>query len=327
MTHSNLSSQRDPAPRITFCDSLSRQQSFQDAVCAGLAQTHKAIPCRFLYDARGSQLFDRICDLPEYYPTRTETALLNRHAHEIADLAGANACLIELGSGSSTKTRILLDALEAPSCYVPIDVSREHLRSAAQTIANDYPDLEVIAISANYAEKTPLPETSARRVAFFPGSTIGNLTRDEAVSLMADWRGRIGPGGSMVIGIDLRKDHALLEAAYDDQAGVTREFITNILQRANRELDADFDRDAFGYEAIYREDVGRVEMNLISLRAQSVNIAGNNFEFARGERVHVENSHKYSLEETRHLAEAAGFTPIANFHGEPPWFTVQVWRA
>lgn len=319
--------QTQSSARFVFRDYLVHRPSFKEAVLAGLSRPQKSIPCEFLYDARGSALFDRICELPEYYLTRTETAILKRHASDIAEIIGGHACLVELGSGSSAKTRILLDALHHPICYAPIDVSREHLRAAALAIARDYPALAVEAICANYAAPTPLPARGARTAAFFPGSTIGNLTRDEAVALMRDWRARVGDDGFMIIGIDLRKDAGLLNAAYDDNEGVTRAFIKNVLRRANQELGAHFSVDAFGYVARYVEDAGRVEMHLISRTAQSVEVAGRRFEFAAGERLHIENSHKYCLGETRMLATAAGFSPIACYLDERAWFSVQVWGA
>lgn len=313
--------------RLRFHDHLSHQQSFAEAVVWGLSQPQKAIPCRFLYDARGSALFDQICALPEYYLTRTETAILRTHAAHIARLIGPSASLIELGSGSSVKTRILLDALERPACYAPIDVSRQHLKQTAANIAADYPALRVDAICADYSEDFPLPACGARRAAFFPGSTLGNLTRADALSLLRDWRTRLGGDGLIVLGLDLKKDRATLEAAYDDRAGVTRAFIFNILLRANREIGADFDLDAFAYEAYYDPEQGRVEMHLASRAAQTVTLADQRFQLAAGERIHVEHSHKYSPQEARALGEAAGFEPLACYQDEHALFSVHVWQA
>lgn len=311
--------------RFRFHDFLSEQRSFAEAVIEGLSQPHKAIPCRFLYDSRGSALFERICGLPEYYLTRTEISILRVHAAELAQLVGPGACLIELGSGSSAKTRILLDALRRPVCYAPIDVSRQHLFDAALGIADDYPALRVEAICADYNDAFPLPAREGRRVAFFPGSTLGNLTRAEAHTLLTDWRRRLGAGGMMIVGIDCKKDADRLEAAYDDTGGVTRAFITNILRRANRELGADFDLDAFRYDALYAAEASRVEMYLTSLVEQRAGVAGHSFHFAAGERLHVENSHKYTLQEARALGEAAGFTSIASFADASALFGVHVW--
>ncbi|MEZ5997057.1 MAG: L-histidine N(alpha)-methyltransferase [Hyphomonadaceae bacterium] len=314
-------------PRLSFKDYCREQQSFADAALAGLRRKQKAIPCPFLYDERGSALFDKICGLREYYPTRTETAILKANAEEIAEYCGAHASLIELGSGSSVKTRILLDALEAPACYAPIDVSREHLRNAAAKIARDYPQLKVEAICADYADAFPLPEAGRRTVVFFPGSTIGNLNRDDARTLLASWRDRLDDEGMMVIGIDLKKDPRVLEAAYNDAAGVTEAFIRNIFVRANRELGADFDLEAFEYEARYEPGPGRVEMYLTSREGQTVTLCGAPIRFAEGERVHIENSHKYSLDEASALGEAAGFSPLACYTDDAQRFSVHVWSA
>lgn len=313
--------------RLSFRDCYKNTDSFETALLDGLRAEAKAIPCRFLYDKRGSELFDRICTLPEYYPTRTETAILKTHAADIAGHVGAGACMIELGSGSSTKTRILLNALEAPACYAPVDVSREHLREAASAIARDYPDLRVEAICADYAAEFLLPSVKGRKLAFFPGSTIGNLTRREALDLLRTWRGKLGADGMMVIGIDLKKDAATLEAAYDDSEGVTEAFIKNILVRANKELGADFDPAEFAYEARWRAEPGRVEMHLRSRGDQLVTVAGEQVALADEERIHVENSHKYSVSEATALAQAASFAPVACYTDQAQRFSVHVWAA
>ena len=285
-----------------------RPDDFRAAVWAGLSGARKAIPCRFLYDERGSQLFDLICDLPEYYPTRTETGILARHAGEIARAAGPDVQLVELGSGASVKVRLLLDALERPSAYVAIDISAEHLAAAAARIRADYPGLAVQAVCADYAEAFDLPEPGAgRRLAFYPGSTIGNMPPVEARDFLALWARRLGPGSQMLVGVDLRKDRAVLERAYDDSRGVTAAFSLNLLARANRELAADFDLDAFRHEARYDERRGRVEIHLRSLRDQEASVGGRVFAFRDGERIHVEDSWKYDLDDFRRLATAAGY--------------------
>lgn len=312
-------------PHFSFVDCGVEEESFAAAVVAGLNKRNKAIPCRFLYDERGSALFDQICELPEYYLTRTETGILRTHARAIADLIGPRACLIELGSGSSVKTRILLDALHSPSLYAPIDISREHLRGAASALAEDYPTLRVQAICADYAQDLPLPEIGRRPVAFFPGSTIGNLGPREALGLLRAWRKRLGKNGLMIIGADLKKDPRVLEAAYDDGAGVTEAFIRNILVRIRRELGADIDPEAFDYQARYVESAGRVEMHLRAQRAQTLSIAGESIAIAAGERIHVENSHKYAVQEIIALGRAAGFAPAACFSDADHLFSVHVW--
>lgn len=317
-----------PQPAFVFHDLLASEETFRDAFLAGMRAQRRSIPCRFLYDARGSALFDEICRLPEYYPTRTETALLRDRAREIADLIGPYAALIELGSGSSAKTRILLDRMKSPAAYVPIDVSRDHLRGAARAIATDYPTLKVDAVCADYAADFALPVAAgARRVGFFPGSTIGNLDMGEARALLAAWRARLGADGMMIIGVDLKKDPRLLDAAYDDGAGVTEKFIKNILIRANRELDANFDPGSFRYDARYVAPLGRVEMHLNSIGAQTVSAAGEDFTFRDGDRIHVENSHKYGIEEFAGLARTAGFSSVARFTDPQRLFCVHVLAA
>ncbi len=299
-----------------FIDCKHEDKPFRTAFLEGMTAAEKAIPCRYLYDERGSQLFDQICELPEYYPTRTETGILRDSARQIADLIGENAILIELGSGSSTKTRTLLDVLKSPAAYIPIDISAEHLEASASSIAQDYPGLRVIAMCANYSSDYDLPDVEGRRVGFFPGSTIGNLTRDGALQLLADWRKRLGPDSLMIIGVDLKKNKDQLEAAYDDAAGVTAEFITNILARANRELDADFNLNDFAYDSRYDEEAGRIEMRLRSTRDQTVRIGDQEIELAKGEAIHVENSHKYAVDEFEKLARSAGYEPVA-CHTDP----------
>ncbi|MBI1361560.1 MAG: L-histidine N(alpha)-methyltransferase [Alphaproteobacteria bacterium] len=313
-----------PNDEFSFLDFEQADESFRDALVAGLSQGAKAIPCRFLYDQRGSGLFDQICELPEYYPTRTETKILRDHAGDISRLVGPGASLIELGSGSSTKTRILLDRLDRLVEYIPIDVSRDHLRNAARDIAKANPAIRVTAICANYGTDWRLPRTLGRPVGFFPGSTIGNLRHAEARDLLAAWRKRLGPEGQMIVGVDLKKAKRLLDAAYDDASGITEAFIFNILDRANRELGADFDLSAFAYDAGYSVERGRVEMNLRSLLAQTVHVAGQTVDLAAGERIHVENSYKYDVAEFRRLAAEAGFRSARHFTDASNLFSVWV---
>lgn len=313
--------------RARFKTYTKEHESFAAAVRAGLRRADKSIPCQFIYDRIGSELFDQICRLPEYYPTRTEIAILEQNAGVIADIAGPGACLVELGSGASVKTRIVLDAMKDIACYVPIDVSREHLCAATERMAQDYPRLRIEAICADYSDDFPLPKRGARYVAFFPGSTIGNLQHADALSLLSGWRDRIGPCGLMIIGIDLKKSADVLEAAYDDASGVTEAFIRNILVRANRELGADFDLDAFAYEARYLPEPGRVEMHLRSTKNQSVHVGADRFRLKAGERIHVENSHKYSIEEAKALGQAAGFRPLKCFTDLDQLFSVHIWAA
>jgi dimethylhistidine N-methyltransferase len=316
-------------PQVAVHDLGRHGLSFLEATLEGLSRPQKALPCQFLYDRRGSILFDRICELPEYYLTRTETAILRAHADEIARAIGAAATFYELGSGSSTKTPILLDKLEAPACYVPIDVSRSHLLDASAAIAAAYPGMRVEAVWGDYATPQLLPpiDTPGRPVAFFPGSTIGNLTHRQAIALLKLWRAHLGSGGVMVVGVDLKKDPRVLERAYNDAQGLTAAFIANVLARANREVDADFDCDAFDYEARYDAEAGAIRMHLVSRSDQEVHIAGRAFYFAREERLHVEDSHKYAPQEFAAVAECAGFTVQECFTDPRDLFSVQVLAA
>jgi dimethylhistidine N-methyltransferase len=315
---------RSNAQLAEFYDHAPQEDSFRDAVLEGLGRSRKAIPCRFLYDARGSALFDEICRVPEYYPTRTELRILEDRAGEIAGLVGPSCQLIEFGSGSSIKVRTLLAALEAPNAYVPVDISRDHLRRAADDLAADFPGLDVIAICADYHRPFRLPSRPARgrRFGFFPGSTIGNFEPDEAIDFLAMCAGLLGDGGAMVVGIDLKKDAAILDAAYDDAAGVTAQFSLNLLARANRELAADFDIARFAHDAHYEEAAGRVEIYIRSLVQQKVTVAGRRFHLGEGERIHTEYSYKYTIAEFRDLARAAGFRPKASWTDAEDLFSV-----
>ena len=303
-----------PRPaRLEFHDHSPDLGDFRQALLAGLTAKAKSIPCRFLYDARGSALFDRICELPEYYPTRTELSILRAAASEIAERAGPGAQMIELGGVNSSKARILLDALDEPAAYIPIDISREHLKASTVALGAEKPELEVLAVCADYTRPLTLPEApgGGMRLGFFPGSTIGNLQPDEAIVFLADWAERLGPGAAMIVGVDLRKDASVLEPAYDDAQGVTAQFSRNLLVRANRELGADFEVDAFAHRARYDAAHGRIEIHLESLKRQTVHIDGVALSFAAGERIHTEDSYKYSIEGFRGIARAAGFRPAA----------------
>lgn len=284
--------------------------AFLADVVAGLSQPHKTLPSKYFYDARGSALFDAICELEEYYPTRTETALLARRAADIAAFAGPDATVVELGSGSSVKVRLLLDALDRPALYVPVDISREHLLASAARLAEDYPGLTVVPVAADYVQGFALPCSLApeRTLAFFPGSTIGNLLPGEAERFLARWRPALA-GGGMLVGVDLKKDKAVLDAAYDDAAGVTAAFNLNLLARINRELAGGFDLSAFRHRAFYDPAKGRVEMHLVSTRDQIVPAAGRRFAFQAGESIHTENSCKYAVPGFEALATRAGYRP------------------
>lgn len=295
----------------SFDDLAPEPDDFLAEVLTGLSQTRKKLPCKYIYDEKGSQLFDQICELPEYYPTRTETALLEAKGAEIAACVGPSAQIVEYGCGSVQKIRLLLDALDSPASYVAVDISRDYLLDAAAALAADYPDLEVHALCADFTKPFDVPPAkqapAARRVGFFPGSTLGNFNRKDAIGLMASAAESLGPGGGMVIGVDLKKDVAALHAAYNDSQGVTAAFNLNLLERINRELGGDFDLDGFEFRAHYNADKGRVESHLYSILAQTVRLDGRTFDFEKGEAVHTENSHKYAIDEFQEFTREAGF--------------------
>ncbi len=284
---------------------------FARAVLCGLDRPRKTLPCQYLYDERGSALFERITDLPEYYPTRTETAILSSCAGAIVAGTPAGSVLVEFGSGSSRKTEILLAALDKLAAYVPIDVSISALDEARARLASRFPGLRVHAVAGDFRAALALPpDLAARpRMGFFPGSTIGNFSPEAARDLLAGMARTLGAGGRLIIGVDLRKDVATLLPAYDDAAGVTAAFNKNILARANRELGADFDLDGFKHEARFDDARGRVEMHLVSRAAQTVSLLGRRFAFAPGESIHTENSHKYTVVGFQDLAREAGWRP------------------
>ncbi len=314
-----------PIATLERPDATDRQE-FRNAVISGLGSTPRAIPARFLYDARGSALFDEICELPEYYPTRTETAILGRCAAEIAQRAGPDCVLVEFGSGSSVKSRLLLDAMPDLDAYVPIDISREHLDETAARLRRDYPGLRVEPVCADYMALDGLPAfvNGARRIGFFPGSTIGNLTPEEATAFLRRARRLLRNDGALILGVDLKKDPQILHDAYNDSAGVTAQFTLNLLRRMNRELDANFDLAAFAHEAFYSPDEGRIEIYFRSLRSQTVTVAGRRFFFAAGERVHTEYSYKYDDAGIAALAQSGGFA-IAKTWTDPEHLFAVAW--
>lgn len=300
-------------------------------VLRGLALPEKNIPSLYFYDRRGSELFDAITELPEYYPTRAEVSILETHGAEMAAALGPGVRLIELGSGSALKTELLLARLDQPAAYVPVEISRAHLVSAAARIAADFPGLEVLPVTADFTEPFVLPATKRhkvlRNVAFFPGSTIGNFPREMAADLLRATRKGVGAGGAMLIGVDLKKDPAVLERAYNDSAGVTAEFNRNLLVRLNRELGANFEVEAFRHEAVWDEAGSRIEMRLISERRQSVSISGRRFDFVPGEILVTEYSHKYSFRAFRKLAETGGFSVVRVWTDPEELFSVQLLEA
>jgi dimethylhistidine N-methyltransferase len=297
-------------------------------VLEGLARPQKTLSSRFFYDARGSALFERITTLDEYYLTRTEIGLLERHAGEMAALIGAQASVIEFGSGASRKIPILLRALDEPAAWVPIDIDEGTLAQSVRDLHDRFPDLRLVPIHADFMQAVVLPDNrlSANRVGFFPGSTIGNFRPQEALAFLRRVGATLGPSAAMIIGVDLKKDLATLLAAYDDVEGVTAAFNRNLLIRINRELGADFDLDAFAHEARYDCDRGRIEMHLVSRRPQSVRVLGRTFRFAAGETIHTEVSCKYTIDEFRLLARAAGWQPVHTWSDARGWFAIHFLR-
>jgi len=277
---------------------------------AGLSQQHKSISSKFFYDAAGSKLFDAICELPEYYPTRTELGIMQANIQEIASLIGRQASLIEFGSGSSLKTRILLEHLQNLAAYVPVDISQDHLLLAADRIRGEFPAIEVLPVIADFTQafKLPTPETMPlRNIVYFPGSTIGNFSKDAAHELMNVMYHEAGENGALLIGVDLQKDKSVLVRAYNDSRGITAKFNLNLLHRLNNEFDGTFDIEQFSHRAIYNEEDGRIEMYLDSRSDQSASVGGIPYSFAKGESILTEYSHKYTLDGFRALALAAGF--------------------
>lgn len=304
---------------------------FGAAVLDGLSTTPKTLPCKFFYDAEGSRLFDRICQLPEYYPTRTESGILRERVGEIAALVGPAARLVEFGSGAGVKIRLLLAALVRPAAYVPVDISRNHLVAAASGLARDFPRLKIAPVCADYTKPFSLPvlpttETGAT-VGFFPGSTIGNFTPAEARDFLSTARQLLGPGSWMVIGVDLKKDLGILLPAYDDPEGVTAAFNLNLLRRINRELGGTFELEQFAHEARWNEAASRIEMHLVSRRDQTVEISGRSFAFRAGETIHTENSHKYAHDAFEALAADAGYRTVAVWTDPDRLFSLWVLRA
>ena len=314
---------------FAFHDLAPSEENFRDTVLAGLSREPKSLPCKLFYDARGSALFEAICAVPEYYLTRTEIAILQQYAGDIATQIGPHARLIELGSGASIKVRILLNALQNPAAYVPVDISREHLRDAAAQLAADFPDLPVVAVCADYTrpfQLPPLPGPAGKRFWFFPGSTIGYLEPEAVVRFLRNCAELLGPGGEMLIGVDLKKDPAVLNVAYNDKAGTNAAFNLNLIERVNRELGGDFVPEQFEHVAFYNPDKGRIELYIKSLADQSVTIADRRFDFAAGELIHTENSYKYAIPEFRALAARAGFTAIHTWTDKNALFSVHYFR-
>lgn len=295
---------------VHFYDLHPTPADMRAEVLAGLAAPQKRIAPKFFYDAPGSRLFDAICELPEYYPTRTEIAILREHGAAMAERLGRDALLVELGSGSSLKIQVLLEALR-PAVYMPVDISREHLLQSAQALADRFPELQVHAVCADYSIPFDLPvdDHDHPRAAFFPGSSVGNFEPLDAERFLRRVGDLLGVGGRLLIGVDLVKERRLLEDAYNDAAGITAAFNLNLLRRINRELGGNFDLNAFRHQAVFDPDLSRIEMHLISIRDQTVNVAGQAFAFREGESIHTECSYKYSIDGFHTLSRRAGYEP------------------
>ena len=298
--------------------------SFLHDVIQGLSGKTKTLPCKYFYDERGSVLFDAICELPEYYPTRTELKIMKDNASAIGSSLGKGVLLIEFGSGSSLKTRILLDNLVNPVAYIPVDISEEHLNRSASSLAESYPKLVILPVCADFTEKFSIPETEPadKTVIYFPGSTIGNFEEDEAKLILNRWRRLCVNGGGLLIGIDLIKDQKILEAAYNDEQGVTADFNLNILDRINKELGANFKTTNFTHRAHCDTDKSRVEMHLVSNCQQTALIDGHQITLEEGETIHTESSHKYTFKSFAEIASSANFKSKHVWIDENSWFGV-----
>lgn len=306
-------------------ETLNPTEHFLRDVRNGLSHKQKSLPCKYLYDERGSQLFDQICALDEYYVTRTELSIMRENAASIATQIDTQVMLVEYGSGSSLKTRILLDSLLEPRAYVPVDISEEHLIKTSVELQKAYLSLQVLPVVADFTKSFQLPvcEPPASHVAlYFPGSTIGNFTPEDAGKLLESMSQMLGDQGGLLIGIDLQKEVSVLEAAYNDSANVTAEFNLNLLNRINTELDADFDLDRFEHRAIYNQTAHRIEISIVSLKEQVVSISGEQFQFASGEEILTEYSHKYTVEGFAEFAAEYGFALHKSWTDEKEYFGV-----
>lgn len=300
---------------------------FAHDVRKGLAQTPKRIASKYFYDSRGSALFEEICKQPEYYLTRTELSILQDNAADIAHAIGPNALLVEYGSGAGIKTRLLLDAMDEPVGYVPVEISPSALNASIEILAEEFPDVDMLPVTADFTQPVDLPspeQTARRTVVFFPGSTLGNFEQREAIALLRTMSIEIGRNGTAIVGIDLKKDSAILEAAYNDAAGVTRDFTLNLLTRINRELDADFDLACFQHRARYNALAGRIETHIVSLADQAVRVGEQSISFTKDEAMLVEYSCKYSPEDFAAMAAKAGLRVVRTWTDAQRWFAVEM---
>lgn len=300
-------------------------QEFFGDVVAGLALRPRRIPSKYFYDAAGSALFERICETPEYYLTRAELELMRMHGSDIAAHLGANVQLVEFGSGAGVKTRLLLEALDHPVCYTPVEISEAALASSCAALMRDFPDLEIHPCNADFTRLHRLPAASmrsSRRVVYFAGSTLGNFEEREAIKLLANMREIAGTQGAVLVGVDLKKDPAIIEAAYNDAEGVTAAFTLNLLTRINRELGSDFEVSAFGHRARYNRILGRIETQIVSRRPQRVHLDRRSFDFCRDEAIEVEISCKYDHADVQCMAQSAALSVQAIWTDQNQWFAL-----
>ncbi|MBT8052752.1 MAG: L-histidine N(alpha)-methyltransferase [Xanthomonadales bacterium] len=296
---------------------------------SGLRLPQKMISPKYFYDEEGSRLFEQICDLPEYYLTRSEISIMQSNMAEIAEAVGPRVSVIEYGIGSGLKTCILLENLQQPVAFIPIDISAEHLAESARVLAGQFPEIEILPVAADFTRTVSIPcpaRSPARNLVYFPGSTIGNFGPEAALDLLRVMHEEAGPEGLLLIGADLQKDHEIIEKAYNDQAGITAAFNLNVLSHLNREYGFDFELEAFEHFAVYQQDSGRIEMQLISLREQRVTLGKDVFYLAKGEKIITEHCHKFSLAGFRELAENAGFRHQQTWLDSKNWFSVQLYR-
>lgn len=316
----------EQAPGLELTEQGGESTNDLAEILAGLSREQKTLSPKFFYDERGSLLFEQITELPEYYPTQTELAIMEDNIDEIERLIGPQASIIEFGSGSSTKIRLLLEHAIDLAAYVPVDISRDHLLASANVLAEEFPHIEVLPVAADFTHPFDLPNpriTPLRNVVYFPGSTIGNFTPAGAHTLLEVMHTEAGDGGALLIGVDLQKDRGVLERAYNDSTGITARFNLNVLHRLNREFGADFDTSRFRHVAFYNEALGRIEMHLESVGEQRVTIAEKQFLFRDGETIHTESSHKYTLEGFSKVAARAGFEVHTVWTDEWQYFSVQ----
>ncbi|MCB9640976.1 MAG: L-histidine N(alpha)-methyltransferase [Myxococcales bacterium] len=311
-------------------NNLPEKEEFLRDVFAGLQETPKSLPCKYFYDAKGSQLFDQITTLEAYYPTRTELGILQQHLPQIADIIGPNAIIVEPGSGSSLKTHLLLKALYQPTAYIPVDISEEHLHIAAQSLRQQFPHIAISPIAADYTKPfslPPFPNTTQRIIAYYPGSTLGNFPPTQAIHFLSRLREVVGASGGLLLGVDRKKDKAVLEHAYNDPEGVTAAFNLNLLVRINQELGADFKLEQFAHDAFYNEQEGRIEMHLRSKQEQIVHVQDHRFAFAKDETICTEYSYKYSPEEVQQLGQQAGFQQKCLWSDPQDYFSLYFFSA